>query len=194
MKSLKDIQQQYFGKHIPYSILLSLEEWKAKRKEIIDRAKNTCEKCKEECIEGYMPTLVGSITVERPYIWEEVEREIEIKDFYSGEVIDTYTVPDVIISFQNDPLFAHVHHTYYLANRLPWEYPNESLLLVCHKCHLKIHQEESIPFYQDEKQSSFKNLTPCNRCDGTGHLPQYDHVENGICFRCNGNCFEEWID
>lgn len=26
---------------------------------------------------------------------------------------------------------------------------------------------------------------PCGRCDGTGFVP-YRHVENGICFKCNG--------
>jgi len=27
----------------------------------------------------------------------------------------------------------------------------------------------------------------CSRCSGTGHLPQYKHVEGGICFKCRGN-------
>lgn len=26
----------------------------------------------------------------------------------------------------------------------------------------------------------------CPRCGGTGYLPQYRHVENGICFKCRG--------
>ena len=25
----------------------------------------------------------------------------------------------------------------------------------------------------------------CPRCGGTGYLPQYRHIENGICFKCN---------
>lgn len=24
----------------------------------------------------------------------------------------------------------------------------------------------------------------CPRCGGTGYLPQYRHIENGICFKC----------
>ena len=36
----------------------------------------------------------------------------------------------------------------------------------------------------------FNNETiVCNRCGGTGRLPQYKHVENGICFKCRGNRF-----
>ena len=26
----------------------------------------------------------------------------------------------------------------------------------------------------------------CSRCGGSGHLGQFGHVENGVCFRCNG--------
>jgi hypothetical protein len=26
----------------------------------------------------------------------------------------------------------------------------------------------------------------CARCGGTGYLPQFKHVQNGICFRCHG--------
>jgi hypothetical protein len=30
------------------------------------------------------------------------------------------------------------------------------------------------------------NTITCNRCGGSGRLPQYNHVENGICFKCRG--------
>lgn len=30
------------------------------------------------------------------------------------------------------------------------------------------------------------NAIKCSRCNGSGYLPQYEHVENGICFRCWG--------
>jgi len=26
----------------------------------------------------------------------------------------------------------------------------------------------------------------CPKCQGTGNLPQYAHVQNGVCFRCSG--------
>jgi|GEM_PF-3079553 len=28
---------------------------------------------------------------------------------------------------------------------------------------------------------------PCGRCGGSGYLPQYRHVEGGVCFRCRGS-------
>lgn len=26
----------------------------------------------------------------------------------------------------------------------------------------------------------------CTRCNGTGRLPQFNHIEGGICFKCRG--------
>ena len=31
----------------------------------------------------------------------------------------------------------------------------------------------------------------CPKCGGTGYIPQYNHVEDGICFDCSGS---GWID
>lgn len=28
---------------------------------------------------------------------------------------------------------------------------------------------------------------PCDKCDGLGFLTQYAHIENGLCFKCNGS-------
>ena len=32
-----------------------------------------------------------------------------------------------------------------------------------------------------------REIIVCNRCGGRGELPQYRHVEGGICFKCRGN-------
>ncbi len=37
-------------------------------------------------------------------------------------------------------------------------------------------------------------LKPCYRCHGTGYFPEYNHVEDGICFRCRGAKYEQLID
>lgn len=26
----------------------------------------------------------------------------------------------------------------------------------------------------------------CHRCSGSGYLPQYSHIQSGVCFACNG--------
>lgn len=37
-------------------------------------------------------------------------------------------------------------------------------------------------------QMELNNLTTsdCGRCGGSGYLPQYQHVQNGVCFACGG--------
>ena len=87
----------------------------------------------------------------------------------------------------------HIHHTYYQLGKLPWEYPDVSLVTVCWKCHEKIHATQEIP-YLDINGLQIGNLTPCNRCKSAGYFPEYRHVENGICFRCRGKRFEELIN
>ncbi len=36
-----------------------------------------------------------------------------------------------------------------------------------------------------------KNII-CNRCSGTGVLPQFRHIEAGICFKCRGKKVFTW--
>lgn len=35
----------------------------------------------------------------------------------------------------------HVHHSYYVKGREPWDYPNWSLVCLCHNCHEDEHLE-----------------------------------------------------
>lgn len=79
----------------------------------------------------------------------------------------------------------NIHHTYYTRECKPWEYENDSLVTLCEDCHKKRHENTGIPLYDQEKRF-ISNLIPCDRCGGSGYLPQYNHVEHGICFKCNG--------
>lgn len=79
----------------------------------------------------------------------------------------------------------NIHHTYYTKECKPWEYENDSLVTLCEDCHKKRHENTRIPLYDQEKRL-ISNLIPCDRCGGSGYLPQYNHVEHGICFKCNG--------
>jgi hypothetical protein len=38
----------------------------------------------------------------------------------------------------------HVHHTYYLEGKMPWEVPNDCLITLCKSCHKKEHEGKSI--------------------------------------------------
>lgn len=39
---------------------------------------------------------------------------------------------------------------------------------------------------QVNNPKSLTTSVPCYRCGGTGYLPEFKHVEGGICFRCRG--------
>ena len=79
----------------------------------------------------------------------------------------------------------NIHHTYYTRECKPWEYENDSLVTLCEDCHKKRHENTRIPLYDQEKRL-ISNLIPCDRCGGSGYLPQYNHIEHGICFKCYG--------
>lgn len=79
----------------------------------------------------------------------------------------------------------NIHHTYYIKGYKPWEYDNEALVTLCENCHKKRHETSSVPYYDHERRL-IGNLAICDRCGGSGYLPQYSHVENGICFKCGG--------
>lgn len=82
----------------------------------------------------------------------------------------------------------NVHHKYYIKNSLPWDYEDDALVTLCDECHKKIHKTINIPVYRNAKikEAFIGNAELCNRCGGGGYLPQYEHVENGVCFKCWG--------
>ncbi|WP_158666604.1 hypothetical protein [Salinibacter altiplanensis] len=34
---------------------------------------------------------------------------------------------------------------------------------------------------------------PCDRCEGRGDIPEYSHVQDGICFKCGGDGYVEHL-
>ena len=79
----------------------------------------------------------------------------------------------------------NIHHTYYIEGHKPWEYDNEALVTLCEDCHKKRHETSDVPLYDSNKRL-ISNLIRCDRCGGSGYLPQYSHVEHGRCFKCGG--------
>ena len=91
------------------------------------------------------------------------------------------------------PYHLHIHHRYYILDNFPWEYPDEALVTLCNWCHWNFHQNNKVPVYKDTLKLITVNLTPCRRCVGAGHLPNYNHVQNGVCFECGGAKYYELI-
>jgi hypothetical protein len=121
--------------------------------------------------------------------WQQISSETTLNDLFHFKDFEKCDFKDY--KWQIVPAL-HVHHTYYQVGLHPWEYPNGSLKTLCWVCHEKLHKEESIP-YLDKNGHQIKVLTPCRRCYGAGWLPEYKHVEEGICFRCQGAKFEEFF-
>jgi hypothetical protein len=86
-----------------------------------------------------------------------------------------------------------VHHKYYRDGLMAWDYPNEDLMTLCWECHEELHLNSKVQHFD-----IFGNLkgdySPCIRCYGLGYLPEYNHIDHGVCFRCNGARYEELIN
>lgn len=96
----------------------------------------------------------------------------------------------------NKSIYNHVHHTHYIKDQLPWIIRYEYLQTLCRPCHTQIHMEQEIPVYEfknNNKIRVFNSYSICSRCSGTGYLPQFKHVENGVCFKCGGNSVNKTI-
>lgn len=85
------------------------------------------------------------------------------------------------------PKALNVHHKYYVSGNNPWEYSNDALITLCQDCHCDEHKSTRTPVYKDLYNKNVMAYAQfCDRCGGSGYLPQYHHVEGGICFKCQG--------
>lgn len=81
----------------------------------------------------------------------------------------------------------HDHHSYYKIGLKPWEYPLESLTTLCADCHKEFHKNNLVKILnQDGTLRTQLKLIPCDKCKGTGYLPEYHYYLGGVCFDCNG--------
>ncbi len=87
----------------------------------------------------------------------------------------------------------HVHHRYYKKGYKAWEYPESALITLCWSCHELLHKNNTVPVL-NEKDEIIGEMNYCYRCHGAGHFPEYSHVKKGICFRCKGAKFEEYLE
>ncbi len=109
--------------------------------------------------------------------------------YYNGRLVLDFIGGADLPSFEWKYVYNfHIHHTYYKSNFLAWEYPEKSLLTLCWSCHEELHKNSRVPEY-DAKGNLIGTKKVCKRCFGAGWFPQFSHVENGICFECNGARF-----
>ena len=79
-----------------------------------------------------------------------------------------------------DPIILHVHHKHYVYGNLLWDYGFDVLITVCRTCHYKIHESEKIPVYTNGTLAEEENLTPCDKCSGTGIITEFHYCHGGF--------------
>ena len=202
-----------------YKTQLKSKEWKGKRKSILSRDNNSCLQCKNSNLTNgklpyyyhskgsnlrnenqffvYLPQLESTVEI---YIPTEAANEVEKENsIYYLEQFDGGRLDLAAIkSLNSNKIWVstgmlEVHHTYYQDGHLAWEYPDHALQTLCWYCHGELHKKNKQIPIKDSKGNNIGNMTACYRCFGTGRLPQYSHVQSGICFRCWGAKYEELI-
>lgn len=181
-------EKQLNNEKILYQDQLSTIEWKNKRNSIIQRDNNICTCCKS------MPSIFKKGKAYRKQTI--TEKEIEFKELIESEewkewfeLFGTYPkigprlIPDL------NPTILHVHHKYYVINKLAWNYPDDALITLCKDCHQKLHNTQRIPIFLDESLETELDYEICDRCNGSGYLKEFHYYQNGTCFKCNGEIF-----
>lgn len=171
MKTYKELQEEYSFNKIPYPVLLDTHEWLERRTEIIIRDNCTCQICNRNKELRY------------PNVLDRRCRS-------DGSVYLVHKIP-LSTTALSEEYNLHVHHKRYVENWLPWEYKDDDLITYCPDCHKKWHEENKVKYYVQDENGNLKEevYQTCYSCDGTGYLPQYKHVDNGICFKCGGRTF-----
>ena len=80
----------------------------------------------------------------------------------------------------------NIHHNFYVHGLKPWEYKDEVLVTLCESCHQKRHEKPTPCYRSLNFGEPIEYYNTCYRCSGSGYLPQYNHVQNGVCFKCGG--------
>lgn len=189
-QSYADIKSGYKSSwYIPYTVLLELKEWREFRKRILERDMYTCDMCKRQS-DPTGKNYYRSLTEEEI---RQNQQEVTFDLLGDGTFIIKMPPLQVIGEPIDTPVILHAHHKYYIFGYTPWEYSESAMTTLCHDCHHELHNTLVIPVYIDETKKERIPLTPCKRCSGTGYLREYYYYMNGICFKCNGRKFEEFI-
>ena len=208
LKNFKEIESEIIdlSRKEQYPILLQTFEWNNFRNKIVEKDNHCCLRCgeKEGLVLEAIPFEEQMQRIEDDINWKinfneellgkkmiEEERQNFIKKHKSRSTLSKEKVIGEII--------LNVHHNFYLWDCLPWQYNLSHLQTLCIDCHKKIHSEEKILTYFNYLKEEFFQEKLCDKCEGTGYIDIYKHVQDGICFNCWGRGLEfnetpQWIN
>jgi len=171
--TLEELISKNQGEHISYAQYLTADEWLAKRNAVIERDNYICISCKRGST-FYIKNWASPI---KYHLWNVNNS--------TGEHAPWHIKGDNKLIPADKHYHLEVHHRRYILNRLPWEYPNDDLITLCNHCHTEFHQNNKVPVYSEDELTKL-DYEVCDRCNGYGYLPEHKHVQNGICFKCQG--------
>ena len=148
-------------------------------------------------------------------MWKEKRKNILLRDNQECKICNSPAsiwIPNSgepggthIVIIENSPMskfpkevkrevrYLQIHHKFYvIENKIlvnPWEYDDDALITLCHICHGEKHSNnKSVPIFEkvDGILLNIDDYYLCSKCGGEGYLPEYSHVQNGICFKCMG--------
>lgn len=196
-KSYYEINQSLIGLNTreQYEKLLQTNEWYEFRNLIIDlNGGPVCQSC--QSVGGPIEESLMNDEEHKKLMAEIADHNRKFSKFgrenpeiVKQQLLDgTYTgqkvTPDRFKEIGR--VIIQIHHTLYFWNKLPWEYQNKYLKILCQSCHRQEHLHNTIYMYRDESMKERKEIPICSRCDGSGFIPEYKHVQNGMCFDCYG--------
>jgi len=170
--TLEELISKHQGEYISYIQYLFTEEWLNKRQVIIERDNHKCTNCKRGST-FYIKNWGSPI---KYHLWN-------INN--TGEHAPWHIKGDNSLTLADKHYHLEVHHKKYILNRLPWDYKNDDLTTLCNHCHTDFHNNNKVPVFSEDGLIELE-YEVCTKCNGAGHLPEYNHVENGICFQCKG--------
>lgn len=160
-----------------YSILLTTREWHDKRSMITLRDNYACTVCGKG---STMPHYdIPSRKTYHLWFGDETIKYVQRADGKYEEQISQ----EIIHSTK--PYCLQVHHRFYISGHLPWEYEDDALITMCNWCHSAFHESNSVTVYIGSLEQQVTSQV-CKRCDGSGWFQEYTHIQNGVCFQCNG--------
>jgi len=168
---------------ISYEEILWTVEWLDFRQEIKERDNFICTNCNKNQFRQLNDEEYQQVIIESGFgkYFDFMEGYVDEPTEFTGK--KNTKLPSR--RRYDDTVQLEVHHKYYIWNKLPWEYDKIALTTLCDNCHeLEHYKEHNI--YSDDTLQTKISLVLCHRCHGRGYLPEYKHVQNGICFNCGG--------
>ena len=167
-RNYAEIENEYGDTKIPYSIILTSSEWKKFRDIIMREQGFFCQICKQK------PN----------YLAWHLKGQYPDSNIYARPIENgaEYSCTHIVM---------HLHHKYYVYDRLPWQYEKEALQTLCAECHTEVHKNQVIMKYQNDILENPEPTVNCEKCFGTGHIDKYEYYKAGICFMCDGKGYLE---